>query len=101
MGLSVAVSALDGTILEQVHDPPNVLHRLLPPGDDRNASVLSKIDWYGDTYFNYLQLPGFLVEWEALSLRATGPEEREFMEAVRALAYRCIDKRYLLRFIGD
>ncbi len=101
MGLSIAVSGLGGEILEQVDDPKNYLHRLLLAADERNISVLSKIDWYGDTYFNYLQLPGFLAEWEVLAPRTTTAEERALIDAVRRLAQRCLEKRYLLRFIGD
>jgi hypothetical protein len=55
-----------GKIFERIDDPKNLLDRLLPPCDDRSGSVLAKIDWYGDTYFNYLQIKRFLEEWNQL-----------------------------------
>lgn len=101
MGLGIALVDFRGEILERVDDTKNFLHRLLPPADDESASVLAKIDWYGDTYFNYLQMKRFLTEWQQLVERAQTPEEQALVTAVRGLALRCQSDRNMLRFIGD
>jgi hypothetical protein len=101
MGLSIAMSGLDGKILERIDDPRNVLHRLLPPASDTDNRCLAKIDWYGDTYFNYLQIPGLLAELDELGRRASTGEESTLIVAISELAVRCSQKRFLLRFIGD
>ena len=101
MGLGIVVTDYTNTVFDRVDDPKNILHRLLPPCDEESASVLSKIDWYGDTYFNYLQLGQFMREWEQLRQRAETSEERELIDGVMNLARRCREDRSLLRFIGD
>ena len=101
MGLGFVVTDYTNTVFDRVDDPKNILHGLLPPCDEESASVLSKIDWYGDTYFNYLQLGQFMREWEQLRQRAGTSEERELIDGVMNLARRCGEDRSLLRFIGD
>jgi hypothetical protein len=101
MGLSVVVTDYTGAFFDRVDDPKNILHRILPPGDEESASVLSKIDWYGDTYFNYIQLGQFMREWDQLRQRAETSEDGELIERVMNLARRCREDRSLLRFIGD
>lgn len=101
MGLNIVVTDYRGEIFEKVDDPKNFLHRLLPPSDEESTSLLAKIDWYGDTYFNYLQVKRFLEEWDGVGQRVQTPEEHELVEGVRRLAKRCQQDRSLLRFIGD
>jgi hypothetical protein len=101
VGLSIVRTDYNGKVFERVDDPRNHLHRLLPPSDEDSASVLAKIDWYGDTYFNYLQLKLFLPEWDQLEQRAQAPDEIEVVHAVQRLAKQCREDRALLRFIGD
>jgi len=101
MGLGIALTDCNGKILESVHDPKNFLHRVLPPRDEASESVLSKIDWYGDTYFNYLQIPRFLGEWDQLERHAKSPEEKALIDDVRRLAAQAKKDSGLLRFIGD
>jgi hypothetical protein len=100
MGLSIALTDCNGKILETVDDPKNFLHRLLPSGEE-SQNLLAKIDWYGDTYFNYLQIKEFLEEWDKLEQRATSPEEKALIDGVRRLAMQSAKDRGLLRFIGD
>jgi hypothetical protein len=101
VGLSVVRADYSGKVLERVDDPKNLLHRFLPPSDEDSGSLLAKIDWYGDTYFNYLQLKLFLQEWDQLEQRAKAADELEIVDAVRRLARQCREDRTLLRFIGD
>lgn len=104
MGLGIAIVDFVGEILDRVDDPHNFLHRLLPPASEESDSMLSKVDWYGDTYFNYLQMKRFLAEWDEMAGRAKTPEERGLISGVRKLAVRCREDRgnvNVLRFIGD
>src|SRR5437588_10612325 len=101
MGLSIVVTDYTGEVFERVDDPKNILHRLLPPSDEESSALLAKIDWYGDTYFNYLQMKQFIKELDQLGQRCETPEENELVDGVRSLAKRCREDRSLLRFIGD
>jgi hypothetical protein len=102
MGISVALVNCLGQPLETVvGDPKNLLHRLLPPTDEDSVTLLTKIDWYDDTYFNYLQMKIFLKEWDKLAKEVRTPEEPNLIEAIRLLAVRCQSERLLLGFIGD
>jgi hypothetical protein len=101
MGLSIVLTDYSGKIFERVDDPKNFLHKLLPPCDEESGSMLTKIDWYGDTYFNYLQIKRFLAEWDQLQQRTDSPEENELVVGVRRMATQCMEDRALLRFIGD
>ena len=101
MGLNIVLTDCNGELIWSIDDPKNVLHKLLPPADEASDSVLAKIDWYGDTYFNYLQIKRFLEEWDQLEQRAKAADELEIVDAVRRLARQCREDRTLLRFIGD
>ncbi len=101
MGLSIVLTDYSGHIFDRVDDTKNLLHKLLPLSDETSKSLLPKIDWYGDTYFNYLQMKHFLEEWDELRHRAETEEELSLIEAVRGLALRSQSDRTVLRFIGD
>ena len=101
MGLGIALVDFKCEVLDRIDDPHNLLHRLLPPADEGSSQLLAKIDWYGDTYFNYLQMKDFLGEWDQLAQSAKTLEERTLVDEVRRLAVRCQKDREILRFIGD
>lgn len=101
MGLSVVLLDCNGKVLDRIDDPRNFLHKLLPPADEGSQGVLSKIDWYGDTYFNYLQIRSFLAEWASLMKRARSAEEQTLVTKIKELASLCEKDRDILRFIGD
>src|SRR5579863_2156232 len=101
MGLGIVVTDYSGKVFDRIGDPKNFLHKLLPAADEDSAALLTKIDWYGDTYFNYIQMKRFIEEWDELEHRAQRPEERELVDGVKCLAIRCQRDRNLLRFIGD
>lgn len=87
---------------ESVGDPTNILHRVLPAYENREYVHLNAVDWYGDTYFNYLQIPRFLVELQTLNASVSTPEERQLLEAINRLATRVGEGRHMyLKFIGD
>lgn len=101
MGLSIIVTDYTGKAFERLDDRKNILHRILPTCDEESPTLLTKIDWYGDTYFNYLQLGQFVREWNRLEQRCKEPEEKELFDGARRLANQCQEDRRLLRFIGD
>jgi hypothetical protein len=71
------------------------------PASEDPGPLLSKIDWHGNTHFNYLQMKQFLGEWDQLGSRAQRPQEKALVLDDRVLACRCQQDRGLLRFIGD
>jgi hypothetical protein len=100
VGLAIRLVNFKGDTLGEAGDPKNYLHRLLPR-EENVHTFLAAIDWYGDTYFNYLQIGQFLKEWDEMAKGARLPEEKALIAEVRELAVRCESERELLRFIGD
>jgi hypothetical protein len=101
MGFCVILESEDGEPLEQVEDPKNILHQLLP-SEDASYQYLRYIDWYGDTVFNRLQIQPFLSEWDRLTESARTSDENALLARVRELALRCSQEPHLyLRFCGD
>ena len=76
MGLNIVLTDCNGEFVERIDDPKNLLHELLPPADEESESVLAKIDWYGDTYFNHLQIGRFPREWDQLSNVSSHPRKK-------------------------
>ena len=65
----------------------------------RGFKLLHYVDRYGDTYFNGIQMPDFLADWD--TLRPASAEQQQWA-AVRNMAIRCQSEPHLyLRFIGD
>ena len=103
MGLAVSLEDENRQpVDEQVGDPRNLLHRILPDHDDRSYCCLRFIDWYGDTVFNHLQMGEFLEELDRVAGQAREPGARELLAQVETLARRCQSEVHIyLRFIGD
>jgi hypothetical protein len=101
MGLDITLLSYRGETIETIGDPKNFLHKILPPADEESDNLLTKIDWYGDTFFNYLQMKRFLAEWGSLAARARTTDEQNLLASVRSLAMRCQKDRGILKFTGD
>lgn len=102
MGITVVLETEDGKQVESVEDPTNVLHRVLPEVGDPNYQCLSRIDWYGDTTFNYLQAPQLLAEWRGLEIEKSDAETKRVVISIRGLAERLQGERHVyLKFYGD
>ncbi len=102
MGLKAVWQNEDGNPIDMVLDPKNHLHRLLPSLDDESYQCLRFIDWYGDTVFNRLQIPTFLIEWERIKVKAESDEERELIHRIEKLARDSqLEPHFYLKFIGD
>lgn len=101
MGFCIILESEGGEPLEQVEDPQNILHQLLP-SEDASYQYLRFIDWYGDTIFNRLQIEPFLNEWDRLSKSARTLDEEALLNRIRQLALQCSREPHLyLRFCGD
>lgn len=102
MGFRIVVETEDGTQVDSVEDPENLLHRILPTSESKEYRWAPTIDWYGDTTFNYLQVEKLLVEWERLTLAYTNPAYQSLLRQVDRLLRHCTQERHLyLKFIGD
>ena len=102
MGITTALETEDGEQLDAIEDPTNVLHRVLPDVGNPNYQCLNRIDWYGDTTFNYLQAPQLLAEWEALTTEERDGEAERVLNGIRKLAERLREERHVyLKFYGD
>lgn len=102
MGLTVVLENEAGEALEQVEDPTNILHRVVPGPEDKRFRWIGTIDWYGDTVFNHLQAQQFLAEWRQIAAQAPGRSESALMGAIERMAERLAVERHLyLKFYGD
>jgi hypothetical protein len=102
MGLDIRLETERGDIIDSVGDPHNLLHNLLPLPGDESDTMLSWIDWYGNTTFNHLQMKRFLGEWDRVIRRVENPEATDLLSRIRELAVRCSEERtFHLKFIGD
>ena len=102
MGLSVFLRDEQGGVLEEVHDPTNLLHRLLPAIEDLSFPCLRFVDWYGDTVFNGLQMECVVPELDRLHGIATTREEHDLVAKLERMAERCKSEVHLyLKFNGD
>lgn len=101
MAIEVALQNERGEVLAIVHDSRNLMPRVL----ERSLAdqpYLSQIDWYGDTVFNRVQMPGFLSAWRVLAEKTQSPDEAKLVNEISKLAERCASEVHLyLKFIGD
>jgi len=86
--------------VDDVGDPHNILHRLLPSVDDSSFQCLRFIDWYGDTTFNALQISTFITELERIAQNAKTYDEKILLTRIKDLAEKVSTHTYL-KFIGD
>jgi hypothetical protein len=90
-----------GEVLDELVDSSGVIDRLVPPLSEDGSPCWRFIDPYGDTVFNNLQMPSFLLELEVLRGKATGPTSH-ILARLEAMAKRCRDEVHLyLKFVGD
>lgn len=102
MGIVVALEDERGHAIEQVPDPTNLLHAVLPCIDDGSYQCLRFIDWYANTVFNRLQMEQLLVEWRRLDRLAYGRDATVLLSQIERLARRCKAEAHLyLKFYGD
>ncbi|MGO9711076.1 MAG: hypothetical protein ACLQBL_19605 [Polyangiaceae bacterium] len=100
--MSILLTTERGDVLDEVGDPTNHLHRVLPAGEDAGYVLVNFIDWYGDTIFNRLQMSRFLAEWAMLREAARADGGMDLHAKVAAMAERCSAEVHLyLKFRGD
>lgn len=102
MGLRVVLADEKGTEIESADDPTNILHRILPSIDDKTFFCLNRIDWYGDTTFNRLQIADFRQELERLIKGSAASNELALLKRISHFAARCQSEPHLyVKFYGD
>jgi len=74
----------------------------LIPFDDAASPMWRYIDPYGDTVFNWLQMPAFINELDDLRNAAKAGAESRGLDRLRVIADRCRAGTHLyVKFIGD
>ena len=102
MGINVVVEDERGTRIASLEDPTNILHRVLLQADDDGFHCLNRIDWYGDTTFNRLQIPDVRRELSRLNGLTAGEQDRTFIKQIDSLAVIAESEPHLyLKFYGD
>ena len=102
MGIEIAVVRSDGSKVQSVEDPTNILHRILPVHDDTRYHYLNRIDWYGDTTFNRHQIHYFNEELQRLMKDIERQDQKALLNQISAFAMLCEAEPHLyLKFIGD
>lgn len=102
MGLTIALENERGEALEQLGDPQNILHRLLPSIEDRTFTCLRFVDWYADTTFNALQVEELLHDLKRVRQAAQAPDEANLLDEIVRLARKLQKEPHqYLKFYGD
>ena len=102
MGIDIAIVDENGVKIEIIYDPASMTIRLLPDYSKADSPCLRFIDPYGDTVFNYLQIPVLINELEEtlpqISDKVIVAHGRKIVE----LARRVMQGRHqYVKFIGD
>ena len=85
-----------------MEDRANILHRVLPNEEDPTFCCLNRVDWYGDTVFNPLQVAVVREELARLMEGGAAPEAVALLTRIDGLAARCQSEPHLyLKFYGD
>lgn len=70
--------------------------------DDERFICARFIDPYGDTFFNYLQVPYFLDELRLLKANATNTQQKDCLEQIEELVAQYRDEVHVyVKLIGD
>ena len=102
MPLTVRIQTENGQVLKQFFDVQDVMvtvaQRLGPP----QLQIAHTVDPYGDTYFNYLQIPLLLQDIDRLMNSGISSQEAETLAGIMEIAQQALLERHLyLRFVGD
>src|SRR5512140_1269646 len=102
MGIATRLQDERGGVIDEVFDPHNILHSLLPTDDSTDFELLKYVDWWGNTVFNRLQMPEFLEEWARIEDKATSAEAKQLHSHIKEMATVCGREPHLyLFFNGD
>jgi hypothetical protein len=102
MGLEIALEDELGQKIASIEDPTNILHRVLPTPEDTTFRCLNRIDWYGDTVFNRLQMTDLIPELSRILGKLTVREERALIDQIAGFAQQVQSGPHLyLKFYGD
>lgn len=102
MGVDAHWENEQGTALETLDDPHNLVARFLPDHTDVEFACLRFVDPYGDTVFNQLQLPQLLEELRLLAQRPSDAAIHSHLAALTGLVQKASGEVHsYIRFYGD
>jgi hypothetical protein len=103
MGLLIELQDEQGKMVEQLADPKNLLHRLLPSHEDSTFECLRYVDLYQNTTFNQLQCGAILHELQVLMDGCSSrTDDYVLLSRLLSLARHCHAEPHLyLKFYGD
>ena len=102
MAIDVWLTDESGTPLKEIADDTGELARVIALATGELYPLLSGIDPYADTVFNYRQMSRFFTEWDRLAKLPMSSLQIELMERVREFAKTLEDNTHMyLRFVGD
>ena len=99
MGIDVVRVEWDGAVIERIEDEGT--QSLLPDPSKAGSVCLRFIDSYGDTVFNYLQIPFLIMELEGALSQISDRVIAAHGRRIIALAQRALPDRQYVKFIGD
>jgi hypothetical protein len=102
MPMTVRLQTENGCVLKEIHDLDDALVRLAQHEDASQLAIAHTIDPYGDTYFNYLQVPLLLQDLDRINASDLSQSETEIVGQIADLARQSLAERHLyVRFVGD
>ena len=100
MGLLIRLEDQDGYEVAFMEET-ELLKPLIPSMDDEAYELLSYVDPYGDTIFNWVQAPALIKDLERAKIRASSEATVALVDRVIALAERALNDQLYLKFSGD
>jgi hypothetical protein len=102
LGIDIILERGKGDIVESVSDPTNTFHRVLPPLENKNFCCINRIDQYGNTVFNRLQVKDVRNELLMLLNNMQDANLSTFIGQIVELTKRVEAEPHLyLKFVGD
>lgn len=102
MGLTIYLQDSKGNVFETITDESNLLHNILPASADSRFLTISRIDWYGDTIFNRMQMADVIQDLKRLDSVNFSPAEKDMVFEIISLAKTGIERpHFYLKFCGD
>jgi hypothetical protein len=100
MPIRIRLIRENGEIVESIADTDGLVERAMAELPD--LRLLRYVDAYGDTYFNKLQMPDLLRDWNAAEKLAQSADDEACWRDLKRLAEECQRRTHLyLRFAGD
>jgi|SRR5712672_237343 len=94
MPIAVQLITESGEQVAAAYDVHNFIERCA--SEDKGWRLLRYVDPYGDTYFNRLQIPDFLADWETAEALVRSQEDEKLWHEVGRLAQEWREQVHLI-----